>query len=560
MRSFSKNKRRQKPDTALVALWLGIWIFLSVFVLYPLARLIYVVFFSDGGVSLAVLNKVFSSWYNRKAFINSLILASAVGISGTAFGFLFAFSVTRINLPKIVKWFISAIIVLPFVSPPFTSSIALTMVLGPNGLLLKLLHIPDFNIYGFLGTWIAETLTYFPVAFLTLTAVLQAIDPNLEDAAMSMGSTAWHTFCTVTLPLSIPGLANAFLLLFGSSLADFATPLVMAGHTFPVLPTQAYMQITGMYDIQGGAAISFVLLLPALIVYLLQHYWVEGRYYVTVSGKAGARSKPKGAGTIAEAVMLAVISFISLFIIFLYSIIFLGSLVKVWGVDNSFTLENYMYVFTVGWKAVKDTVMIALVSTGIGSVLGVAIGYLVNRKELLGRKALEFVSLLNYVLPGTVIGIAYAIAFSSGPIVLTGTMTIIVALCVSRYDATGIRATTATLKQIDPSLEEASLNLGASKLTTFRKVTVPLIAPAIATGTRYLFVVSMTAISATIFLVSVRWSLLTVRILECITELLFAQAAAFSVVLVLIVALAMWAIRLLFSMLYPNYFREQRGI
>ncbi|MGB4302086.1 MAG: ABC transporter permease subunit, partial [Acetomicrobium sp.] len=271
-------------------------------------------------------------------------------------------------------------------------------------------------------------------------------------------------------------------------------------------------------------------------------------------------SKPKGAGTIAEAVMLAVISVISLFIIFLYSIIFLGSLVKVWGVDNSFTLENYMYVFTVGWKAVKDTVMIALVSTGIGSVLGVAIGYLVNRKELPGRKALEFMSLLNYVLPGTVIGIAYAIAFSSGPIVLTGTMTIIVALCVSRYDATGIRATTATLKQIDPSLEEASLNLGASKLTTFRKVTVPLIAPAIATGTRYLFVVSMTAISATIFLVSVRWSLLTVRILECITELLFAQAAAFSVVLVLIVALAMWAIRLLFSMLYPNYFREQRGI
>ncbi|HPU68975.1 MAG TPA: iron ABC transporter permease [Acetomicrobium flavidum] len=559
MRYFSKKGIIQKPDAALVVLWLGIWIFLGLFVLYPLARLIYLVFFADGKLSLAILSKVFGSWYNKKAFVNSMILASAVGFGGTALGFLFAFSVTRIELPKIVKWFLRAIIVLPFVSPPFTSSIALTMVLGPNGLLLKLLHMPDFNIYGFLGTWIAETLTYFPVAFLTLTTVLEAIDPNLEDAAMSMGSTPWQAFCTVTLPLSIPGLANSFLLLFGSSLADFATPLVMAGHTFPVLTTQAYMQITGMYDMQGGAAISFALLVPALIVYLLQHYWVESRYYVTVSGKAGARSKPKGAGTFAEVVMLAVISLISLFIIFLYSIIFLGSLIKVWGVDNSLTLENYVYVFTVGRKAVKDTVTIALVSTVIGGAVGVVIGYLVNRHELPGRKALEFVSLLNYVLPGTVVGIAYAIAFSSGPIMLTGTMAIIVALCVSRYDATGIRATTATLKQIDTSLEEASLNLGASKLTTFRKVTVPLITPAIITGTQYLFVVSMTAISATIFLVSVRWSLLTVRILECITELLFAQAAAFSVVLILIVAMAMWVIRLLFEALYPNL-KWQRGI
>lgn len=558
MRSFSKDRRCQKPDAALLALWLSVWIFLGIFVLYPLARLTCVVFFADGGASLIALSEAFGSRYNRSAFVNSLILASAVGCAGTALGFFFAFSVTRVNLPKIVKHFLSAIIVLPFVSPPFTSSIALTMALGPNGLLLKALHIPDFNIYGFLGTWIAETLTYFPVAFLTLATVLQAIDPNLEDAAMGMGSTRWQSFYTVTLPLSIPGLANAFLLLFGSSLADFATPLVMAGHTFPVLTTQAYMQITGMYDTQGGAAISFALLGPALIAYLLQLSWVKGRYYVTVSGKIGASSRPKGAGICAEMAMLVVISVISLFIIFLYSIIFLGSLVKVWGVDNSFTLENYLYVFTVGWKAVRDTVLIAAVSTAIGGVLGGSIGYLINRKELPGRKTLEFVSLLNYVLPGTVVGIAYAIAFNSGPIVLTGTMIIIVALCASRYDATAIRAITATLQQIDPSLEEASLNLGASKLATFRNVTVPLIAPAVVTGARYLFLVSMTAISATIFLVSVRWSLLTVRILECITELLFAQAAAFSVILVLIASLAMWAIRMFFGMLYPSYFRQQR--
>jgi len=388
--------------------------------------------------------------------------------------------------------------------------------------------------------------------------VLKAIDPNLEDAAMSMGNTPWGTFRTVTLPLSIPGLANAFLLLFGSSLADFATPLVMADHTFPVLTTQAYLQITGMYDIQGGATISFILLVPALLVYLLQHYWVEQRSYITITGKAGAPSVVKGGGFFAETLMLIIISAITLFIIFLYSIIFLGSLMKVWGVDNSFTLENYVYVFTVGWKAVKDTVLIAVISTFIGSAIGVTTGYLINRKDLPWRKTLEFTSLLNYVLPGTVIGIAYAVAFNSGPIVLTGTMSIIVALCVSRYDATGIRATIASLQQIDPSIEEASLSLGASRFTTFFRVTLPLIMPAVITGMRYLFVVSMTAVSATIFLVSVRWSLLTIRILECITELLFAQAAAFSVVLVLIVFIAIGAIAVLFHIIYPNYYRQLR--
>lgn len=558
MKFSNNNKLTKRLDLPLTPFMMVLWALLGLFVLYPLARLMYMVFTIDGAASFTNFTQVFTNWYNRKAFFNSLILATSVAAGGTLVGFIFAFAETRLSLPVFIKWFIGAVVVLPFVSPPFTSSIALTLVLGPNGLLLNFLGIPDFNIYGFLGTWIAETLTYFPVAFLTLAAVLRAIDPNLEDAAMSMGSSRWRTFRTVTLPLSAPGLANAFLLLFGSSLADFATPLVMAGHTFPVLTTQAYLQITGMYDLRGGAAISFVLLIPAVLVYLLQHYWVERRSYVTVTGKVGIRTTPKGASGFIEILILAFIFLVTIFIIFLYSIIFLGSLVNVWGVDNSFTLENYVYVFTVGLKAVKDTVIIAIASTLVGSVIGVAIGYLVSLKDLPWRKTLEFTSLLNYVLPGTVIGIAYVIAFNSGPIVLTGTMSIIVALCVFRYDATGIRATIASLQQIDKSMEEASLSLGASRLTTFFRVTLPLIIPAVITGMRYLFVVSMTAVSATIFLVSVRWSLLTIRILECITELLFAQAAAFSVVLVLIVFIAIGIISVMFRIAYPDYVCQTR--
>ncbi len=549
---------RMNRDPARFFLLMLVWGALGLFVLYPLARLLILVFYVDGTGSMGNLAKAFSSWYNRKALLNSLLLATAVAGFGTFLGFLYAFSVTRTTLPRGFKWFFGAVVVLPFVSPPFTSSIALTLALGPNGMLMNLLHLPDFNIYGFVGTWIAETLTFFPVAFLTLAAVLSAIAPNLEDAAMSLGSSRWRAFLTVTLPLSTPGVANAFLLLFGSSLTDFATPLVMGGHTFPVLTTQAYLQITGMYDLRGGAAISFVLLVPALLVFLLQRYWVKRRSWITVTGKSEGTSPSRGAGSAAEKVILAIISAMTLFILFLYSIILWSSLVRVWGVDNRLTLENYAYVFTVGWKAVKDTVLIAVTSTVIGTVTAIAIGTLACMREIPGRKTLEFVSLLDYVLPGTVVGIAYLVAFNTGPLVLTGTMAIIVALCVFRYNATGIRAIVSSLQQIDPSLEEASLGLGASRFATFRRVTLPLIVPAVITGMRYLFVVSMTAISATIFLVSVKWSLLTVRILECVTELLFAQAAAFSVVLVLIVFIAIGAISLLFRLVYPETFRHAR--
>ena len=549
---------RARLDPLTLALLFVLWAGLSVFVLYPLARLLAVVFAADGGVSIENLAKVFRNAYTRKALVNSLVLAAAVAVSGTFWGYLFAYSATRIPLPRAFRLFLRGVVILPFVSPPFTSSIALTLALGPGGMLLRLFHVPDLNLYGFPGTWIAETLTYFPIAFLALSAILEAIDPNLEEAAASLGGSRWRAFRTVTLPLSVPGIASSFLLLFGASLTDFATPLVMAGHAFPVLTTQAYLQITGMYDLRGGAAISFVLLLPALAVYLLQQAWVERRSHVTRTGRGGPRSAPRGAGRLAGILVLSAVSAMTLFILFLYSIIFLGSFVKVWGVDHSLTLKNYAYVFTVGLKAVRDTVLVALAATVFGTVVAVATGFLSARREVPFRRTLGFISLLNYILPGTVVGIAYVVAFNSGPLVLTGTMTILVALCVFRYDAVGIRSTAASLRQIDPSLEEASLSLGASRKRTFFRITLPLVAPAVAGGARYLFVVSMTAISATVFLVSVRWSLLTVRILECVTELLFAEAAAFSVVLILIVFAASGAILLLVRLFAPHVLSDAR--
>ena len=514
---------------------LMLWLLLGVFVVYPLARLLAMTFWADGGFTLANLKPFISSWYDRQAAVNSILLGCAVGAAGTVLGFIFAFAVTRLAMPRWLKLVIGGVTILPLISPPFTSSIALTLSLGPNGILLQFFGLDNFNFYGFWGTFISETLTYFPVAFMTLSTILARIDPNLEDAAYSLGASSFTVFRSVTLPLAAPGIANAFLLVFSCSLADFATPQVLGGHSFPVLPTQAYLQITGMYDFKGGAALSFMLLIPALVVYGLQHYWISRKSYVTVSGKAGGRSSIKGPGPLLSSVIIGTVVAVIAFIFFIYAIIFLGSVIKVWGVNNTLTFENYEYVFTHGMKAIKDTLIIACIGTPLGGLLAVLIGYAATRLKVRGHKTLETVSLLNYTLPGTVVGIAYIIAFNDKPLVLTGTVWILVAAYLFRYSSAGIRNVIAALTQIDPSIEEASRSLGASSFKTFTSITIPMVLPAILAGMRYLFIHSMTAISATIFLVSVHWTLITTRILECMTELQFAQACAFSVVLILLV-------------------------
>jgi iron(III) transport system permease protein len=212
-----------------------------------------------------------------------------------------------------------------------------------------------------------------------------------------------------------------------------------------------------------------------------------------------------------------------------------ASLVVAFGADHTWTLHHYHVIFTEERKAIADTLIIALLGMPLGGIYGVLVGYLAARGQGSGGWAIEVVSMINYALPGTIVGIAYLIAFNDPPIVLTGTALIIVACYVFRYSPAGIRTTIALLQQIDKSLEEASRSLGARSATTFRRVTLPLVMPAFLAGVGVVFIRSMTAISATIFLVSIGWTLITVRILENMTELSLGPAAAFSVFVILVV-------------------------
>jgi len=527
---------RARNDATTTVAVVVLWLLLALFVMYPLAMLLARTVGGSSGIDLRGAAALITDRNHLRAFGNSLLLAFLVGAIGTVIGFLFAFTAVRCRLSRRIVTAIDASVLLPLVSPPFTTAIAMIISFGPRGLLTYgVFGVKGYSVYGLAATLFSEVLTYFPIAYLTLRPILAAIDSNIESMARSLGASRGRVFVTVTLPLCVPGIANAFLLLFAASLADFATPLILAGNSFPVLPTQAYLQITGLFDLRGGALLSFVLLVPALAVFVLQRYWVGQRIYVTVTGKGAGQTPFDSVSSGARVALVGFVLAMTAIVAYFYALLLYASLVVALGANHTLTLAHYRVIFTDGMKAIRDTLIIAGVSMPLGGLYGILLGYLVSRHRFFGRRTMEAVSMINYALPGTIVGIAYLIAFNDPPIELTGTALIIIACYVFRYGPTGIRATVALLQQIDPSLEEASRGLGARSGTTFRRITLPLVMPAFFAGLGIVFIRSMTAISATIFLVSIGWTLITVRILENITELSLGPAAAFSVLVVAIV-------------------------
>ncbi len=538
-------------DPALAAAVLLVLASLVVFIVYPLVSVALQSLRGKGGWTLGAYREIAKSAYLRQAFLNSLMMSGLTAVVGTAVGFLFAFAVTRARVP--LAGFLNAIAIIPVVSPPFIGALSIVMLFGNNGLVTwSLLGIKNYPIYGFRGLFLAQVVTFFPVAYLTLKGVLESMNPVLEDAALDLGGSRLKVFLRVTLPLAVPGIASSLLVLFIETLADFGNPLVLAGSRFPILSVQAYLQITGMYDLPKGAALSVLLLVPSLSAYFLQKYWVERKRYVTVTGKPQA-SSGKIVSPGARRALFAACLAIAALVVLIYAAILWGAFARVWGFDARPTLEHFVYVFGVGFKAVRDTLVIAGISTPIAGLLGMVIAFLVIRKRFPGRRFMEFSSMLSFAVPGTVIGIGYILAFNHKPFALTGTLAILLLNFIFRYIPVGVESGTAILRQIDPSIEEAATDLGADARTTFSRITLPMIVPAYFSGLVFAFVRAMTAVSAAIFLVSSRWNLMTVQIMSQAEAGNLGAAAAFSVILVVIVALVILLIRGLLRARYGRF-------
>ncbi|QAA76173.1 MAG: Ferric iron ABC transporter, permease protein [Candidatus Bipolaricaulis sibiricus] len=518
-------------DPLLLTIILLIFALLAVFIVFPVVR-VFVISLTDrqGQFDVGAYTRAFSNRYMRQGFFNSLLVGGLTAVFGMLVGYLFAYTVNRTDSP--LKGFLRAIAVLPIVFPPFVGALSIIMLFGFNGLITAgIFGIRNFPVYGLWGLMIAQVMCFFPVAFITLDGVISTISPTLEDAALNLGANRWQAFRKVILPMSIPGIASTMLVLFIESLADFGNPLILAGSKFPVLSVQAYLQITGMFDTRGGAALAVWLLIPSAIAFLLQKYWVSRKRYVTVTGKP-TTSVLKSVSTPVKWILFALCMLLAAFILAIYGTIFWGAFVRAWGMNNTLTLQNFVYVFDVGMKAIRDTLVVAFTSTPISALLGMIMAFLLVRKVFPGRRLMEFTSLLSFAIPGTVIGIGYILAFNSPPLLLTGTLAIIVLNFVFRYMPVGIQAGVALLNQVDPAIEEAAYTLGANSRQVFAKVTLPLIIPAFFSALVFAFVRAMTAISAAIFLVSARWNLITVQILSQSDSGRLSEACAFSVVLI----------------------------
>jgi len=522
-------------DPAQLTAVISVSVVVIMFIIIPLFTILKESVFSGKKFSLQAYTSIFKNAYDLGIISNTLILGIVVALVGTVVAFIFAYATTYLAIPH--KRIFKIFSILPMVSPPFVISLAFILLFGRSGLITyKLLGIrPD--IYGFWGLAFTQVLSFFPTGYLMLTAMLQNIDPSIEEAAQALGSNQNRVFRTITLPLMAPGLANVVLLLFIQSLADFGNAIVIGGN-FTTMAVQIYQQGIGSYDMTGATAMAVILLLISVLAFYLQNSVIGKKSYVTVTGKASKQRILIDSKKVTVPVYLVCL-LLSLFVLSLYAMVPIGAFVKMWGADFSFSFKWIQYVFSYGGRYIRDTSVLALIATPVSSILAMVSAFLIVRKNFPGKRTLEWFILIAIALPGTVLGLGYVLTYNTPPIILTGTSFILVVALVIRSMPIGTRAGIAALKQIDPSIEEAACISGAGMKKVFSSITIPLIRPVFFSSLVYAFIRGMTLVSTIIFLVSAKWQMLTVAIMNQVDQGLYGAANAYCLVLIAIVALFM---------------------
>lgn len=505
---------------------------LVLFVIYPLGKvLLFSLTDEAGNFSLSPLQALFSTPRYLATFGRTMLLGVVVAVIATFIGYIFAFTITRTNVP--CKGFLKTIATLPILSPPFILSLSIIFLFGKQGLITNsLLHITDNNVYGMGSLVVVQVISFFPIAYMTLSGILSSIDASVEDAACNMGASRWHTFWTVTFPLSLPGIISGCLLVFIQSLEDFSNPATIGGD-FTTLSVEVYQIINGTYDMRKGSVLALLMLAPAMVAFLLNKYWVNKKSFVTVTGKPTQARKMMDESHIKWPLFVFCMLVAAVIILFYGTVVF-GSFVQTWGYNYTLTLSQYQKALEQGWDSLRNSMVLGLVAALLGGLLGMVIAYITAKRNYYGKRFIEVSSVLMFAVPGTVLGIAYILAFNTGPLVLTGTAAILVIVFVFRNMPVAIESGTTTLLQIDNSIEEASTILGAGSGYSFRRITLPMLRNAFFSGIVYSFVKAITAVSAVIFLVSPKWNLVTSKIYTLFDQAKYSQAAAFVTMMVVI--------------------------
>ncbi len=558
--SAALDRKKLMADPVMVGTIVVLITFLTLFILYPLAILLVDSFYGGEGFTLATFQKVMAMPTFRTAIGNTLKVGFLVGILSTIVGLLFAYVEVYVKMWKFVGGLFKVVSMLPVVSPPFVLSLSMIMLFGKAGIITYfLLGMEDNSVYGFWGIVIVQTLTFFPVCYMMLKGLLKNIDPSLEEAARDMGASRSKVFLTVTLPLLLPGLGNAFLVTFIESIADFANPMIIGG-SYDTLATTIYLQITGAYDKQGAAAMAVVLLCITLGMFIVQKYYLEAKTAATLTGKA-SRGRMLIDDRSVTVPLTLLCSLATIFVIMMYACVPIGALFPTWGYKfTPLTFKWFGQVFTRyhGLQAFRDSFVLSLIASPITALLSMIISYLVVKRKFKSKGFIEAVSMLAMAVPGTVLGVGYIRGYSGGlfhsanwPIFaeggalhglfpngllggIYGSAAILVIVFVVRSLPTGTRSGISALRQIDKSIEESAYDMGADSFKVFMTVTLPLIKDSFLSGLVTAFVRSITAISAIILLVTPSVYLITVQINEFAEKGAYSIACAFATILILI--------------------------
>ncbi len=538
-------------------------VFLILFIVYPLFVLLIDSVYEKGvGFSFETFRRVLDMSRFRKAFSNTLVLGLITGLLSTLIGLLFAYVDCYMKVrSKTLKKLFDVVSVLPVVSPPFVLSLSAIMLFGRSGIITRsILGIYDANIYGLKGIVMVQTLTFFPVCYLMLKGLLKNIDPSLEEAARDMGASRWKVFTTVTFPLLLPGLGNAFLVTFIEAVADFANPMLIGG-SYDTLATTIYLQVTGALDTTGAAAMSCILLLLTLVLFLIQKYYLERKTASTLTGKA-SRVRMLIEDKSVTRPLTVFCSLVAAFVVIMYIMIPFGALFKLWGRDYSLTLKWFKYVFDYGgMSAFKSSVTLSLIAAPITAIMSMIIAYIVVKKNFKSKGFIEFVSILAMAVPGTVLGVGFIRGYSGGLFRsgimqgLYGTGLILIIVFIVRSLPVGTRSGIAALRQIDKSIEESAYDLGANSAKVFMTITLPLIKDSFFSGLVTAFVRSITAISAIILLITPQFVLITCKINEFAEKGSYGVACAYATILIAIVYSA-----ILLMNLFMKFFGSSKKI
>jgi len=539
----------KKPDFWALVTIAG-FVIVLIFLIYPLFD-VFKFSFADketGALSMANWKEFLSRAYYLRAFNHSMIVALLTTFFSALLGIPLAFFTTRYRIRG--SNLLSTLSVLALLSPPFIGAYSWITMLGRNGFLRNLflaIGVKLPQIYGPLGIILADTLQYYPFISLMTAGALMTIDRSLEEASENLGARSFRTFFTVTLPLVLPSLTGGALIVFMMSLSNFGTPMIIGGN-YLVLPTLAYNLFTSEVSERPGMAstVSIILMLCASVIIIFQQWASNRRKCASMLVNRPIVKRLKGIKSFLAYLVcysIVALSTLPLAVIVFYS--FRNTKGPVF--TKGFGLDSYRQIFFDVPKTVANSFVYSFIAVVLIASIGTLIGFVIARKKNWAVKTLDPLLMIPYMVPGTVIGIGFIVAFNRKPIYLAGTATIIILTYFIRRLPYSVRSSASILKQIDPALEEAGINLGSPPGRTFRTVTLPLMQSGIISGAIMSWVTSMNELSASILLYVGKTMTMPIKIYLSVVDGYFGTASAMSTILLVVTGIAVFVVNKYFK-------------